>query len=331
MNKFYSNKESTLNIAIIGAGTIGTVFAWLLSKGNDVDILIKQNNKDAQENGFQLDIKNLTICKKNTEYTTFIFRPNLVTEISKEYDLIIVAVNRYQLSDILPQLKQTKGNAILLFLQNHWNIEQELQQFFSPLDYVLGFPSTIGGGRNGNHIKAIIFNSPTRLSLSSNLNKIYTIQDVFVKSGIKTSLQKNFTAWQKSHYLQQGITAGAILQAGTYKGLVVDYMAIKKMLVAYREGIMVCKAYGVNTNLFFPSNMLFLPLPIVTVIFKAFLNQPLISEMIQGHMKNGLPEWVYGYYEILFSGNAKNLSMENWLSYKPFVDEFHNNYHLKDC
>ena len=79
----------------------------------------------------------------NTE--AFPLHPQIVTGLKDNYDLIFVTVNRFQLPAIIPELKDKKGDVLLIFMQNHWVIESELQPFFAPAEYLLAFPSHVSG------------------------------------------------------------------------------------------------------------------------------------------------------------------------------------------
>ena len=70
----------------------------------------------------------------NTE--AFPLHPQIVTGLKDNYDLIFVTVNRFQLPAIIPELKDKKGDVLLIFMQNHWVIESELQPFFAPAEYL---------------------------------------------------------------------------------------------------------------------------------------------------------------------------------------------------
>ena len=45
-------------------------------------------------------------------------------------------------------------------------------------------------------------------------------------------------------------------------------------------------------------------------------------EMVNNHMKKGLPEWITGYKEILNDGQTKGLPMTVWQSYDAAVEQY---------
>ncbi|WP_162473764.1 hypothetical protein [endosymbiont 'TC1' of Trimyema compressum] len=55
---------------------------------------------------------------------------------------------------------------------------------------------------------------------------------------------------------------------------------------------------------------------------KDMFNKPETIKMVKGHMKQGMPEWIAGFNEVLDDGNHLNVTMPIWKSYKPYVDAY---------
>ncbi len=132
---------------------------------------------------------------------------------------------------------------------------------------------------------------------------------------MKAKYDKHIFDWLKVHYLQQSITAGAVLENGDFERFAHDYGAVKKMVQAFREGVEVCRLQGVRTYKTFPANFFKLPLPIVAHTMQKMLLDSNTMEMVNNHMKKGLPEWIAGYREILQDGLEAGLPMTVWKSY----------------
>ena len=302
---------------IYGAGTIGTAYAWLLSHQHEVDVYVRNEDKKKEFQKRKLYVKDLRV--KETTYSEKNISVNCITEITNKYDGNLKDVNRYKLNKIIPQLNSLKENTnYFAFMQNNWNIKEDLEDYFSDEEYIIAFPSSIGGGRESNKTEIIIFDEATRLG-GSTKGSINNMEESLKRVNIKTKFDKNIFDWLKVHYLQQSITAGAVLEAGSYLKFANDYKSVKKMVLAFREGINVCKAYGVPTNKIFPSKFFNLPLFIVAhLIQKMFLSENTM-EMVENHMKEGLSEWVYGYNEVLKEGLKMEISMHDWASYEPYI------------
>lgn len=305
---------------IYGAGTIGITYAWLLSQKYEVDILVKSERLSEISKGLHLNVKDLR--KQSTKYERTLFSPNCVTEIAVQYDGVLVCVNRCELKEVLPLLAEhQRFTKYFAFLQNNWNIKAEIDSFLPKEKNVIAFPSSVGGGRNNNDVEVIIFDETTRLGGECQIG-INDLNKSLNQVGIKTYYDKEIYNWLKVHYLQQSITAGAVLENGGFLPFAQDYKAIKKMVKAFREGIEVCRVQGVPTNKIFPAKLFKLPVFLVAhTMQKMFLDINTI-EMVNNHMKKGLPEWIAGYKEILQDGINAGLPMSVWKSYNILIDKY---------
>ncbi|MDD3339315.1 MAG: 2-dehydropantoate 2-reductase N-terminal domain-containing protein [Lachnospiraceae bacterium] len=305
---------------VYGAGTIGTVYAYLLSRVHEVDILVKQEQVERISGGVDLTLKDLK--KKSDIHEKKVFCPNCVTKIEKQYDGILVAVNRYQLRDVLPVLAIKQQNTgYFAFMQNNWDIRSEIEQYIASDKYMIAFPSSVGGGRDDKGIEAILFDEPTRLGGPCSFG-IHDLQQALAQAKMNAYVDENIFDWLKVHYLQQSITAGAVLENGSFEAFAHSYGAVKKMVKAFREGIEVCRRQGVNTKKTFPANLFKLPTIIVAhTMQKMFLEQNTM-EMVNNHMKKGLTEWITGYREVLADGLKNGLSMTVWKSYDTAIEEY---------
>ena len=311
-----------MKILIYGAGTIGLSYAWLLSSENNVEIFIKKEKMSLYKNGVTLSIKNLK--NKETEYKNYLFYPKCTSTLDNTYDLIIITVNSMQLQNALQDLYKYKGKSIFLILQNNWNIQSALKPYFSLNDCVIGFPSSIGGGRNGTNLKVILFDAETLLGENSTGENEQTIliKNVFEASNIRSKIIKKIDEWLKVHALQQAVTSGAILEAGNYNDFVKNFLNVKKMILAWREGILLCEYLGISTKNIFPSRYLFFPTVLITLLIKFVLQQANTSDMIKGHLNSGLVEWAMQYKEILTLAENIGFSMPTWKSYNSFVTNY---------
>lgn len=303
---------------IYGAGTIGITYAWLLSQKNEVELLVRPKRLKELSDGINIRVKDLR--KKSAQYECVRFRPNCVTEFSARYDGVLVCVNRCELKELLPLLAERQQLAgYFAFLQNNWDLEAEIGAYLPPAKTVAAFPSNVGGGRDESGVEVIVFEEPVRLGGGCQ-NGIDSLRENLGQVGIKVCYDRNIFDWLKVHYLQQSVTAGAVLEYGGFLSFAQDHRAVKKMVRAFREGIEVCRLRGVDTGRVFPANMFRLPLFLVAHIMQRMFLDGNTREMVNNHMKKGLPEWIAGYKEVLEAGSGMGLPMTAWKSYESFVD-----------
>ncbi|MEW6557563.1 MAG: 2-dehydropantoate 2-reductase [Elusimicrobiota bacterium] len=107
-----------MNICIIGAGAMGTLFAGLLAKGeNNVSLLVKNKNTETviKTTGIHISgISNCYIQPSKIKVSTIPLKTNL-----NIHRLVIVLVKSYDTISVLPILKQIVGkDTFVLTLQN---------------------------------------------------------------------------------------------------------------------------------------------------------------------------------------------------------------------
>lgn len=305
---------------VCGAGTIGITYAYLVAQTYDVDILVKQERLEMLSAGVAIAVKDLR--KKSDCYEKTIFYPNCVTEIVRQYDGILVTVNRCQLKSMLPLLAEKQQyTKYFAFMQNNWDIRADIEQHLMDNKYIIAFPSSVGGGRDEKGVEVILFDEATRLGGQCQTG-IRNLRDALHQVGIKTAVDGHVFDWLKVHYLQQSITAGAVLESGSFHTFAHNYAAVKKMVKAFREGIEVCRRHGVKTYRTFPANVFRLPIGIVAHTMQKMFLEPNTAEMVNNHMKKGLPEWVAGYKEVLADGLELGLPMTYWKSYDGAVEKY---------
>jgi 2-dehydropantoate 2-reductase len=187
---------SIIKILVYGAGVIGSMFAYKLKTGeNDVSVLARGKRlQDLKEHG--LVIRDDIFHK---EYETTI---DVVEKLEKDdyYDLIMVIMQRQQVSQILPILKENISPTII-FTGNNPSGADEYLEYIERERILLGFGGP-GGYREDYRIIAayvdnvILYVGELDGGISERLKKI---EKVFTESGIKVDISKNIDAWLKTH------------------------------------------------------------------------------------------------------------------------------------
>lgn len=306
------------SILIIGAGTIGLTYGWYLSKCHDVSFMVKREKTQLYKKGVCLSIKDLR--KNEKKYEKYSFHCNIVYNVDQFYDLIIVCVNRNQLKNLNTILEKVPTETNIIFMQNHWDIKGDIQKNLNLTHYFLGFPQQVGGGRCENQVKAIVYDTYTRIGGKYDIN-LKMIGNLFEAAGFKVKIDHAIVDWLRIHYLQQSITIGALLKSKGYGEFSKDFKLLIVLAKSLKEGIMVCKKLGIDLRSNRMSWLKYIPNLILAIFLHLIFSNNNTKEMIEGHRKNGESEWISGYYEILKAGKDLSIDMTYWQSFKPYVDK----------
>lgn len=235
--------EIIVKILIYGAGVIGSMFAYKLKTGgNEISILARGKRlQDLRHHG--LVIQDDIFHK---EYKTPI---NVVEDLNKEdyYDLILVIMQRQQVSQILPILKENISPSII-FIGNNPLGAIEYLDHIDKRRILLGFGGP-GGYREDYRIIAayvenvILYVGELNGLISERLKKI---EEIFTESGIKVDLSENIDAWLKTHAalispLAMGSYAARYQNSNLGKEKKLANLAIK----AFKENIKALKELNI--------------------------------------------------------------------------------------
>ena len=110
-----TDRNNIMNILFIGAGVVGSLYAAHLAQaGNRVSILARGHRAVwLSENGVVIEQALRGHCRT--------IRVNVVETLQPDdiYDLIVVAVRKNQVADVLPMLKANHRSLAILFMVNN--------------------------------------------------------------------------------------------------------------------------------------------------------------------------------------------------------------------
>lgn len=101
-----------MKIGIVGAGSIGLLFAAYLSQRFKVTIFPRR-----EEQAKLINNKGITVQLRQNNINQNVSATVKREEMNSQ-DLMIIAVKQYQLEDLLPTIQQIETKIPLLFLQN---------------------------------------------------------------------------------------------------------------------------------------------------------------------------------------------------------------------
>jgi ketopantoate reductase len=156
-----------MKILVVGAGVIGTTYAWQLSNaGQEVVLFVREGKREKiQKDGIRIKCKDER--QKQSAPTEVVYHPTVISELASDnfFDLILVSVRAHQLDDILPLLAEYSGNADILFFSNNWWGDQRISKFLHSEKYLFGFSRLVGGWRTEEAVECIIFDNPELVTM----------------------------------------------------------------------------------------------------------------------------------------------------------------------
>ena len=233
-----------MNIVILGAGAIGSLFGALLSKKNDVVLIGRTSHVNAiRKNGLTIDGKTQLNMKISAE--------DAVDAVSFSVDLLIVTVKSYDTESAIDQAKQIIHNkTVVLSLQNGLDNIKAIEHVVDRRQIIVGvtthgaFFSKPGCIKHTGVGKTILGELDGETS-----ERIKNIENVFNKSGIETVVSKNIIEdmWVKAvvNSCINPITAFF----GCSNGYLLENPLLEKIVEKVcLESTNVANAYGMNLS-----------------------------------------------------------------------------------
>ena len=262
---------------IIGAGPLGSLYAYLLHKaGNEVTILARNEHyKFMKENG-------IVLVNEFTQEKT-IAKINVVNSFNENdyYDLVIVLMRKNSIKNVLPVLSRSKNNQNILFMGNNALGFDEYLNYLPKEKVLFGFPG--GGGSRTDHIVHYIDSEkPNGRRLPITLGEIdgeikertKQIQNMFESSDVPVNIVEDIDGWLKYHAAYIVPLAGALLKSGDNFKLANNKDTIKTYIRAVKEAGKVLTALGNKSQLptkikSFNWNPEWVTIKILSLVFKS--------------------------------------------------------------
>ncbi|WP_347041468.1 ketopantoate reductase family protein [Brachybacterium nesterenkovii] len=276
-----------MRFTIIGAGTIGLTYGHLLSRMHDVDYVVPDGRRSAYEGSFHLHLHDL---RDGTDSVRE-FTPRLLSDVSaSEADAILVMAPGDRLPELLPHPASSAPPHIpLVLMLNRWDLEREARLHLPRSRFHLGFPSQVGGGRQGRHVHATVFRTGTVLETGHAAGRrvMDAIEEAFRAAGLSVARQCRMSDWLRIHCLQQPLTAAPLLDAGGYDELIGDRARARDLVLAFRKGLRTCRAAGSPPGLLWPSPLFRLSAPVVTRLSRACSPMPMCARWSSATARTG--------------------------------------------
>jgi len=289
-----------IKILVYGAGVIGSIFAYKLkSGGNEVSILARGKRLDDLK-------KHGLIVQDDIFHKTYKTDITVVDRLDREdfYDIILVIMQRQQVSQILPFLKENIS-PIIIFTGNNPSGATEYLNFIEKNRILLGFGGP-GGYREDYKIiaayvdDAILYVGELDGKISERLNNIKTILN---NSGIKVDLSKDIDAWLKTHAaFISPLAMGGYAAMNRNKTLGTDLELVNLALHGIRENMKALKEKNIEILPKKFKILTWIPLLIIRKKLIGLLNSEFGRIALSGHAnaaKNEMKRLSDDFFEVV--------------------------------
>lgn len=330
-----------MDIAIVGSGTIGLTYGWLLSKCHGVTHVVRPERSGWYREPFTLriadrrkaadrrtaidrrELKGVEAGKREASAGgEFCYLPRIASDPEEvRCDVALVTTDRRRLAKSMETVRALARSGHVVFMLNHWDLPSQADGLLRPEQYSLGFPGQVGGGRDGRRIEATVFPRGTVLEAGDD-SRDRRLREAFEAAGLHVKAQKDMAGWLKLHGLQQAMTVGPILRAGGLDGLLENRAEMKKAMLALREGVSTARADGANPRGSMLGRLTAIPAPLSAALLRRVLGRADVRTMVERHMRHGIEEWIAGYWDVVDAAARRGVPVPHVLEYKPTIAAF---------
>lgn len=273
-----------MRILVYGAGNIGRVYAGLLSHaGHEVSILARgprllQLRKDG------IKLEDFVTGRKTTAH------PPVVDQLAPHdtYDLVLVALGRDHVEEVLPILAQNPNTPSVMFFGNNAAGPQALVDALGKKRVLLGFPGAAGIPIDGG-IRYVITSAqeqPTTIGeLDGNLTpRLSAIAEALRGAGFNVAVSRQMEAWLQTHAAEILPTAYALyMTAEDPQRLARTRDALVLMVRAIREGYRILRANRIPLVPRRHHIFRWIPEPILVALMKRIVSSE-VTKIKVGHV-----------------------------------------------
>ncbi|MGW4535497.1 ketopantoate reductase family protein [Nocardia sp. NPDC004340] len=272
-------------IAVLGAGSIGSLFAaQLAAAGQDVTMVVRNDVRRAylREHGL--------VTRSRLSGKTATVRVGLATELRETYDLIIVAVQRPHIEALIPTLAANGSRAIMLM----FNCASGAGQWADRIGarrLLWGFPAVLADLQDQVLEYAIVpaalkFVQVTTVGTLDGAvtPELAAARDAFNAAGIPTVVDPDIDAWLKTHaaYMAPIMAMGYVPPRGRF-GPRLRWSDARALATAIRAGFAAVRGNRIRLT---PVNMRFLdrlPAGVLTGLLWTVFWSPMAKRSLSSH------------------------------------------------
>ncbi|MET9214642.1 MULTISPECIES: ketopantoate reductase family protein [unclassified Nocardia] len=277
--------NAPLSIAVLGAGSIGSLFAAKLAgAGHDVTMIVRNEARRAYLREHGLVTRSRLTGRVDT------VRVGLEPALRHTYDLVLVAVQRPHIDALVPTLAANDSRAIMLM----FNCASGADQWAGDLgaDRLLwGFPAVLADLQDQVLEYAVVpaalrFVQITTIGTLDGRETptLTAVREAFGGAGIPTTVDADIDAWLKTHaaYMAPIMAMGYVPPPGRF-GPRLRWSDARALAAAMRTAFAAIRATGVGLT---PGNMRFLdrlPAAALTGLLWTVFWSPMAKRSLSSH------------------------------------------------
>ena len=276
---------------IYGAGNIGSIYAARLAQASsDVTILARGKRlTELRERGIQLEDAG------TGERTTT--RVEVVERLDPDaaYDVVMVALPKHRLGDVLPILAAHAGTPNVLFFCNNAAGPDAMSAALGRERVLFGFPGAAGVPHEG-YIRYVVTSAREQPTTIGELDggtsaRVQSAAEELKAAGFPVSISPAIDPWLKTHVAKVLPTFLALARAGfDPQRLADDDETLALLCRSMREGVRVLEAKGIPIT---PANhrvLGWLPSRLLRWLLRRMLRSKSTAIKL-GHAAGGQAEW----------------------------------------
>jgi len=313
-----------MNVLIVGAGVIGSIYGWALSKaGHTITHLVRSGRSGQFRNGIAIDMMDRR--KGHKKWCNDIYHITVIETIpsNNDFEIVIIPVRHYALEDTLKQLVPAIPNAGYILLTQNWKGISEIDSILPHDKYIFG-DAKAGGSFHENKLIGTIYAIDIGSIDNVETEILKKAQTLFMSSDLKTTIQNNILHYLWVQYAINGGGWPAVVQAGSLKSVFKSPQLVQSLLLSIRECIGILKARGVETGKYSEIKLYITDSPLKK-IFYMFMMKLLInhSKYIQRNSAHALAdpkEIKTFYYDLIGTGSSLGIDMPVMNSFKDIIE-----------
>jgi 2-dehydropantoate 2-reductase len=255
-----------MQIAILGAGRIGSTFAWRLGRaGHDVTVIARGKRLEELQ-------RDPAITSVDDERVAV--KVAAALDPATPYDLVLVTVLAHQVEPLLPSLKASSAKTVM-FMFNTVAPLAPLRDAVGAERFAFGFPTIIAFFENGK-LRSTVSSPGLETTVTSE-----TWRKVFADAGFPAVVTDDMESWLRAHaaFVIPLMLAGCVVEPRK-RGL--SWAEAKPYAAAFVEGFSVVRHLG---NKVIPSSVAMMErLPIGVAHFAIWASSRMSSVIDLGKM-----------------------------------------------